>query len=218
MLLYEPLSGIMTQRNTRDLKKATCAITSDSLEAARKAIAIECREYLGRTGIMSTKIEDIACASDQKKLAKAFALTMLGHLPTKPITCPFCIQYSDDRTCQGCGYAQIHGGRCDEDTSAFNRFIEAFQDLGKAILQDQDDSELLLDIERGKQMLREFVDISTEKSRQMLEELAEASAEQLMEIKALYLDQMVGLIPVRFFSNAVEIEHKKVRKRLKDYW
>jgi hypothetical protein len=208
----------MTQCNSLNLKEVASAITSDSLDAAKKAITIECQEYLSWVGFMSLKIEEIACISDQKKLAKALALVMLGHLPTKPITCPFCIQYTGDKICKGCGYAQTHGGRCDEDTSAFNRFIEAFQELGKAILQDQDDSELLPDIEQGKQKLREFASVSAEKARQMMEDLPEASADQFMEIKALYLDQMVGLIPVHFFLNAVVIEQKKIRKALKDYW
>jgi hypothetical protein len=208
----------MIQYSLRDLKEATFALTSDSLSAAKKAIIIECREYLSWVGIMSPKIEGIAWAPNQKTLAKALMLTMLGHLPTKPITCPFCIQYSGDKTCMGCGYAMTHGGRCDEDTSAFIRFIEAFHELGKAIYQDQDDSERIPNIEEGKQMLLEFVDCSAAKTRQMLEDLPDASADRFMEIKALYLDQMICLIPSRFFSNVVKNEHQKVVKALKDYW
>lgn len=220
----------MTKCNVRDLKEAACAITSDSLDAAKKAIIIECSEYISWAGLMRPKIEGIACASDKKKLARALTLTMLGHLPTKPITCPFCIQYSGDKTCKGCGYALTHGGRCDEDTSAFSCFIEAFQELGKAVLQDQDDGkilldnqirldgEILLDLEQGKQMLREFIDCSIGKARQILEDLPAASTDQLMEVKALYLDQMICLIPLRFFSHPVRNKHKKVREALKDYW
>lgn len=63
------------------------------------------------------------------------ALTMLGQLPTRPETCPFCLQYGSDPSCRGCGYALSHS-RCDSDASAFSLFIEAFQELGKAIYQD----------------------------------------------------------------------------------
>jgi hypothetical protein len=48
--------------------------------------------------------------------------------------------------------------------------------------------------------------------------LPDASADRFMEIKALYLDQMICLIPSRFFSNVVKNEHQKVVKALKDYW
>jgi hypothetical protein len=208
----------MNQYDLSDLKEATSDIALDSLYAAKKAIAVDCREYIIWTGIMSPKVEEIACPSDQKKLAKAITLTMLGHLPTKPITCPFCIQYSGDQACRGCGYARTHGGRCDEDTSAFSRFIEAFHELGKAILQDQDDCKLTLDIEQGKAMLHEFVDSSAAKARQLLEDLPETSVDRLMEIKALYLDEMICLIPIFFFSKEVEIERQRVRKELQHYW
>ena len=67
------------------------------------------------------------------KFARALSLTLLGHLPTRPGTCPFCIQYDRDQACTGCGYAATHG-RCDAEDSAFSLFIEAFQELGRSDL------------------------------------------------------------------------------------
>ena len=204
--------------SNQDLEKASLTISSESLEEAKKAISIDCAEYLKWARLLDERLEGISSGMDQEKFAKALALTMLGALPTKPITCPFCIQYSSDRTCKGCGYALTHGGRCDEETSAFKRFIEAFQDLGKAILQDHETHDLLLDAEEGLQMLQKSIDGSIVKAEQMIQDLPDASTNQLMEIKARYVDQMICLIPLCFFSDDVQNEYTKVRERLKEYW
>jgi hypothetical protein len=201
-----------------DLEKASLTISSESLEEAKKAISIDCAEYLKWAKLLAERLKGISSDIDQKKFAKAMALTMLGYLPTKPITCPFCIQYSGDRTCKGCGYALTHGGRCDEETSAFKQFIEAFQDLGKAILQDHETHRLSLDAEERLQMLQKSINCSIMKAEQMIQDLPDASTNQLMEIKARYLDQMICLIPLCFFSDDVQNEYTNVRESLKNYW
>jgi hypothetical protein len=209
---------MITKASNQDLEKASRTISSESLQEAKKAISIDCAEYLKWARLLAEKLKGFSSDKDQKKFAKALALTILGYLPTKPITCPFCIQCSGDRTCKGCGYALTHGGRCDEETSAFKGFIEAFHDLGKAILQDHRTHELSLDAEEGLHMLRKSIDGSIMKAEQILEDLPDASTSQLMAIKARYLDQMICLIPLGFFSDEVQNEYTKVRERLKDYW
>jgi hypothetical protein len=209
---------MITKASNQDLEKASLSISSESLQEAKKAISIDCAEYLKWARLLAEKWEGISSDMDKKKFAKALALTMLGSLPTKPITCPFCIQYSGDQTCKGCGYALTHGGRCDEETSTFKQFIEAFQDLGKAILQDHDTYEPSLDAEEGLRMLQKSIDSSIIKAEQMVQDLPDASTNQLMEIKVRYLDQMICLIPLLFFSDEVQNEYTKVRERLKDYW
>jgi hypothetical protein len=209
---------MIAKADNPDLEKASLTISTESLEKAKKAISIDCAEYLKWARLLAERLEGISSDMDQKKFAKALALTMLGYLPTKPTTCPFCIQYSGDRTCKGCGYALTHGGRCDEETSAFKLFIEAFQDLGKVILQDHNTLELSLDAEERLQMLQKSIDCSIMYAEQMIQDLPDASTNQLMEIKVTYLDRMICLIPLCFFSDDVQNEYTKVREILKDYW
>ena len=123
----------MTDR-AGELEAAASLIDTESLDAAKAAIIIVCQEYLRWADRFIRRLETVE--PDQlHKFGRALALTLLGHLPTRPGTCPFCIQYGKSRSCQGCGYAATHG-RCDADDSSFSLFIEAFQELGKAIYQD----------------------------------------------------------------------------------
>src|SRR5512137_2875361 len=117
-----------------ELDAAANAIDAASLQAAKAAVAASCQEYIRWADLFSRRLESLP--DDQlHKFARAFALTLLGHLPTRPATCPFCIQYGHDKSCHGCGYAATHG-RCDADDSAFSLFIESFQELGRLIYQD----------------------------------------------------------------------------------
>jgi hypothetical protein len=211
----------MTKASPDDLERAALYISSESLEAAKKAIAIDCTEYLNWTEVLAGKANVFSSAGDIKKLAKATALTMLGYLPTKPTTCPFCIQHSEDSTCKGCGYAQTHGGRCDEESSAFCRFIEAFHCLGKDIYQDHcpDGSDpFYISLEESKRILLEFIDSSATATYQFLEDLPDASILQLMEIKSLYLASMIEILPASLFSKEVQVRCQQVKEALKEYW
>lgn len=196
------------------LEAAASAIESEALDAARSAIAEGCEEWLRRSKIFSERLETIA-SQDLHKFARALALTMLGQLPTRPGTCPFCIQYGRDRSCTGCGYALTHG-RCDSEASAFSLFIEAFQELGKAIYQDTEGSPI--DSLEAREALRSSLYASSKRTEKMLADLPHASALDLMERKSSYLDEMIGLIPWALFSSQVEARAKEVHETLKNYW
>jgi hypothetical protein len=200
--------------STRRLEKAASAIDAGALEAAKLTITECCEEWLRLAKILSKRLETVA-PEDLHKFARALALTMLGQLPTRPNTCPFCIQYGKDRSCGGCGYAVTHG-RCDSDASAFSLFIEAFQELGRAIYQDTEG--LKVEPYEARNALLQSICASTRRTEQMLEDISSASALDLMELKASYLDEMIGLIPWKLLSFEVEERAKGARERLKDYW
>lgn len=225
----------MTDR-AKMLEAATEAIDLASLQAAQIAIAASCTEYIRWAGLFSGRLKTVE-PGELHKFARALVLTMLGHLPTRPGTCPFCIQYGRDRSCQGCGYGATHG-RCDSDTSAFSCFIESFQELGRVVYQDaaardaskEAANELVSDKEsefsdefgnsptNSKRQLCDFIAATTESARRMQEDLPALNALRLMEQKAAYLDRMIGLIPIGLFSAEVGERCRIVRETLKDYW
>jgi hypothetical protein len=186
------------------------------LETAKVAVAEGCDEYIRWAALFSKRLGSIN-QSEFHRFARALALVMLGNLPTRPATCPFCIQYGQDRRCQGCGYAATHG-RCDSDDSSFSLFIEAFQELGKAIYQDVQD---LQSRPADSQIIKTWLDDSAKASRKMKEGIRPASSVStfsFMEQKAYYLDEMLCLIPVNLFSKEIDENCRMVRKRLLDYW
>jgi hypothetical protein len=198
----------------RELEEAANAIDAESLEAAKAAVAASCQEYLRWADLFSRRLDDLP---DEKlhKFARAFALTLLGHLPTRPATCPFCIQYGQDRSCQGCGYGATHG-RCDADDSAFSLFIEAFVELGRAIYQDT--GELSCPADEARQQLYSLIQASTNASREMEQALASADTQDLMELKARHIRAMVEHIPVQLLSDDVAVRAREVKRTLSDYW
>jgi uncharacterized protein (DUF983 family) len=199
---------------SEELKAAAKSIDPESLEKAKAAIDAGCREYLHWSALFSKRLETIV-PSEMHKFARALALTMLGHLPTHPETCPFCIQYGKDRHCRGCGYALTHG-RCDCDDSSFSLFIEAFQELGRAIYQDTGEN---LSMPREmKVMMYAWLENSAKITREIKEDIVNASCLQLMECKAHYLDEMICTIPLVFFSAEVWEKCRSVRIALNDYW
>ena len=221
----------MTDR-AKELEAATDAIDPASLQAAKAAIAVSCQEYIRWAELFSRRLDTVE-PGELHKFARALVLTMLGHLPTRPGTCPFCIQYGRDRSCQGCGYGATHG-RCDSETSAFSRFIEAFQELGRIVYQDitakeaskqaEHDGESEFAVEFGchpansKRQLCDFIAATTESARRMQEDLPTLTVLGLMEQKAEYLDRMTGLIPIELFSAEVGEQCRIVRETLEDYW
>ncbi len=203
----------MTDRAS-ELEAAASAISLESLEAAKHVIAAGCEDYLRWSGIFLKQLENVSPA-DLHKFARALALTELGHLPTRPTTCPFCIQYGKDRNCEGCGYARTHG-RCDSETSAFSQFIEAFLELGRTIYQDT--SEISFDPAGARKLLHESINESAKAARQMLDELPDATALRLMELKVRYLKRMIGIIPIILLSGEVEEWRIVVIVTLENYW
>ena len=81
----------MTDR-AKELEAAAKDIDPASLQAAKAAIDVNCREYLRWADLFSRRLETIK-PEELHKFARALSLTLLGHLPTRPATCPFCIQY-----------------------------------------------------------------------------------------------------------------------------
>lgn len=199
---------------TKRLEEAASAIDAGPLAKAKSAIIEGCEEWLRLAHLLSDRLEAVA-PEDLHKFARALALTMLGQLPTRPGTCPFCIQYGKDRSCGGCGYALTHG-RCDSDDSAFSLFIEAFQALGKEIYQDLEGPEV--DPLEARKALTQTLCASSHRTKKMLSDLPSASALDLMVLKSLYLDEMIYIIPWRLFSSRVEERAREVRERLKMYW
>ncbi len=199
---------------SRELEAAASAITPETLEAAKSAIAFCCEEHLRWSNLFLERLETIS-DPDLPKFTRALCLTMLGHLPTRPETCPFCIQYGRDRECRGCGYALIHG-RCDESASAFSRFIESFQDLGRAIYQDT--SKPSLDPAQIRLILRDVICDSVREARLMACEIGNASALGLMGQKSRYLKRMIGLLPPELFSPEVADSYRIAEGSLEDYW
>jgi len=212
---------------TQELEAAASDINATSLEAAKAAVTEGCEEYLRWAALFSRRL-DLIHHSEFHHFARALALIMLGNLPTKPSTCPFCIQYGRDRSCQGCGYAQVHG-RCDRDDSSFSLFIEAFSELGKVIYQDVQD--LQFEPVNSRAIIKSWLDDSTKAAGKMLECIGSSStissstissstisACTFMERKAHYLDEMLSLIPMSIFSEEVAEKCRIVRKNLLDYW
>ena len=178
------------------------------------AVIINCREYLCWADLFSGDWRP-SSRSELHKFGRALALTILGHLPTRPGTCPFCIQYGKSQSCQGCGYAATHG-RCDVEDSSFSLFIEAFQELGRAIYQDA--GQLSCPPDDARQRLNSCLQVSRDLARQMMEDLPSASALELMERKAWYLDQMIRLLPLELLDQEVTERCRQVQKALLNYW
>lgn len=197
-----------------ELEAAAKNIDPASLQAAKIAIDVNCREYLRWADLFSSRLETVK-AAEMHKFARAFSLTLLGHLPTRPGTCPFCIQYGHDRSCRGCGYAATHG-RCDADDSAFSLFIEAFQELGRSIYQDT--GELGCSPHDARMHLNLTLKVTSDVTIKLQEGLSFAGAQQLMERKAAYLDTMIWLIPGLLLSEEVRERILLVRRMLLNYW
>ena len=203
----------MTHR-ARELQAAAEAIHPAALEEAKAAIATSCREYLRWADMFSLRLQSLP---DEKlhHFARALALTLLGHLPTRPATCPFCIQYGKDRSCSGCGYAATHG-RCDEDDSAFSLFIEAFQELGRAVYQDT--GKMGCPAEEVRKQLYSCIDASIKLVRKTEQALESASTRDLMMLKAHHIRAMINLIPVQLLSEEVAVRLQTVKEALDNYW
>ncbi|HEX7445469.1 MAG TPA: hypothetical protein VF300_03685 [Methanothrix sp.] len=203
----------MTDRPS-ELEEAASLITHESLDAANNAVIINCQEYL-RWADLFFRRQETVLPEELHKFGRALALTMLGHLPTRPGTCPFCIQYGRSQSCQGCGYARTHG-RCDADDSTFSIFIEAFHTLGRAIYQDA--GKLNCHPDEARRSLSSSIQDSRDLTVQMTGALPSASALELMERKAWYLDQMIRVLPLALMDQEVEERCRLVQKALRDYW
>lgn len=203
----------MTDRAS-ELEAAASLITHESLDAANAAVIVNCQEYLRWADLFSRRQETVL-PEELHKFGRALALTILGHLPTRPGTCPFCIQYGRSQSCQGCGYARTHG-RCDCNDSTFSIFIEAFQTLGRAIYQDA--GKLNCHQDAARKEISSSIQSSRDLTIRMIEFLPTNSALELMERKAWYLDQMIRVLPIALMDQEVVERRRLVQKALQDYW
>ena len=213
----------MTDRE-KELRYAAATISAASLEQAAAAVAEGCRELSRWAGLFESRLEGLGLG-EEHKFARAFTLTVLGHLPARPATCPFCIQYGRDRSCAGCGYAATHG-RCDDDASAFSIFIEAFQELGRVIYQDTEGRPMQR--EEAVAALHRSISAAQDRAGRMEEEVQacleeawpgqECRTMQLMLLKAGYLEDMIELLPFCLFSSEVEDGVRQVKDALQKYW
>ncbi len=101
-------------------------------------------------------------------------------------------------------------GRCDCDDSSFSLFIEAFQELGRAIYQDTGKLNCPPD-EAGRQLCVS-IQVSRDLAMQMIENLPSGSALELMERKAWYLDQMIRILPMALMDREVEEKRRRGSK------
>lgn len=203
--------------NARSLEDAASEIMPLCLNAARGAIMESCREYIRLANLFSSRLEFVA-PQDLHKFARAFSLTLLGHLPTRPDTCPFCIQYGHDRACTGCGYAATHG-RCDADDSAFSLFIESYQELGRLIFQETErPGKSICDAKETRLQLLFAIQASVKLAEQMQERLPALSALVLMQEKQRYISQMIEQLPLSFLSVDVARQLLHLQEQLKRYW
>lgn len=205
----------MTNR-AKELEAAAKDINPESLQAAKAAIDINCQEYLRWAELFASRLETIK-PEELHKFARALSLTMLGHLPTRPATCPFCIQYGHDKSCKGCGYGATHG-RCDADDSAFSLFIEAFLELGRVIYQDTTASKSACLPGETKRQLFALLQASKELAIEMREDLPSFSTLQLMRQKQIYIDRMILQLPLSLFSEDARKQCRILQHRLEGYW
>jgi 2-oxo-4-hydroxy-4-carboxy--5-ureidoimidazoline (OHCU) decarboxylase len=211
--IHDPLKRYVNDK-ARELETAALEINPEALDAARVAIAEGCHECLRWTRIFRDRLDSV---NDEEvhRFARAFSLIMLGVLPTKPSTCPFCSQYGQDRGCLGCGYARTHGP-CNFEDSSFSLFIEAFHELGRAIYQDMSFGRS--DPSAAGRILLKSIDSSEHAAQGLLSELQEASTFRLMELKASYMDRMIGCLPLALLSEDIGEMCAGVRECLKNYW
>ena len=203
----------MTDRAS-ELEAAASLINLESLDAANAAIIINCQEYIRWADLFSRRLETVK--PDQlHKFGRALALTILGHLPTRPGTCPFCIQFGKSQSCQGCSYAITHG-RCDADDSSFSLFIEAFQELGRAIYQDT--GRLNCHPDDARLQLNASIQASRDLALKMMEDRPFTSALGLMKRKAMYLDQMIQVLPLELLTREALERRRLVQETLLNYW
>ena len=213
----------MPTPSSDDLKIAASTITPESLSEARGAIEARSCKFLTKLDILEGGLDKVRTFQDAKKFSCALAMYQLAYLPTKPETCPFCVQHSGGNRCEGCGYAKTHGGRCDADTSAFAQFIEAIYNLAGAIHSIQDggenDGPAHLNLDLAKKRLQESIRKSRVATMRFISEISNDSTYKLMETKARYIGEILQAMPIELMnSNDAKLAHLRSCEKLRRYW
>jgi len=206
--------------SSEDRARAAATIETQNLEEARRAIDVGCRLFLKRLDRLEAGLANVRTAQDISRFSRALSMYLLASLPLKPETCPFCVQNVGGNRCQGCGYAETHGGRCDAETSAFGQLVEAVIDLAGKIHEVRDDPHLPgIDLDQGKERLKSSIEGSREAAGILLAAISEASVSGLMEAKRGYIEAILEVLPMDFVGSLDGKQSlEDVRVKLKRYW
>ena len=214
----------MPTPSSDDLKLAASTIPHESLSEARGTIEAKSSKFLAKLDILERGLDKVCTVQDAKKFSCALSMYELAYLPTKPETCPFCVQHSGGNRCEGCGYAKTHGGRCDKDSSAFAQFIEAVYDLAGAVhsIQDKGKGEEGAeppDLDRAKNILFESICTSRKATVRLISEISSDSAYKLMGRKARYIGEILQAMPIELMnSKDAKLAHQRSCEKLERYW
>ncbi len=202
-----------------DKAGAVAKIEPRSLEEARGAVEARSLLFLMRLDRLEAGLSKVRTAREAARFAMATAMFLLDSLPLRPEACPFCVQNAGGCRCQGCGYAETHGGRCDADASAFGQLIEAVIDLAGEIHSIREGPSEVGDPEMLMKELEASLDRSREAAEALLADIAEADVAGLMEAKRKYVGAILEAIPVGSIgSREVDRRIGDVASRLEEYW
>jgi len=201
-------------------ERAAAAIDPRSLDEARGAVEARCRLFLTRLDRLERGLSNVRTAPDAGRFARALSMYLLASLPLRPETCPFCVQHSGGNRCGACGYAEIHGGRCDADASAFGQLIEAVIDLAGDIHAIREDPPTgAVDPEVLEKRLKGSIDRSREAAGILLAGIAEADVSELMEAKRDYIERILNSLPAEIIDwPHVDRSIDAARAKLERYW
>jgi len=202
------------------LERAAASIDGDSLDGAKGAIAARCRIFLKQLDLLDGGLEKVRTAGDGRRFALALSMFLLASLPLRPETCPFCVQHSGGNRCEGCGYAETHGGRCDAETSAFGQLAEAVDDLAGLLHRLRTDGDAgAVDPEDARNKLKTSIARSREAAERLLAGIAGADVGELMAAKRAYIGAILDALPAGIVgSRKVDEPLEGVREKLARYW
>lgn len=205
---------------SEDLEMAAESIDPASLEEARRAIGVGCREFLNRLEVLEGGLTRVRTARDVGRFARALSMYLLASLPLRPETCPFCVQHSGGNRCRDCVYAETHGGRCDTETSAFGLLIEAVIDLAGEIHDIQEDPQAAGPYPgQETEVLKVSIERSWEATEVLMLNILEATVGDLMVAKRGYIEAILNALPTDLIdSPEVDRSLEEVRSKLKRYW
>jgi hypothetical protein len=201
--------------------RAAATIDPRSLVEARRAVEARCRIFLRRLDLLEAGIENVRRSGDVHRFSLALSMFLLDSLPLKPEACPFCVQNAGGNRCQGCGYAEAHGGRCDAEASAFGQLIEAVIDLASQLhVLRNDHPARAIDLQDAGEGLRSSIEGSRAAAKELMAEAEEAAdVSGLMEAKRDYIEAILDALPAGCIgSQQVDESLKEVREKLVGYW
>ena len=203
-----------------DRERAAATIDPRSLEKAKRAITVGCGESLKRLDRLEEGLKNVRTDRDASRFSRALSMYLLAFLPLRPETCPFCVQHSGGNRCQGCGYAETHGGRCDAETSAFGQLIESVYDLAGEVHKIRDDPPVAkFDPDGSRMRLKGSIRRSRVATEILMAMIPESSISELMVAKRDYIENILDALP-RDLMASVEVETslEDVREKLLRYW